>query len=211
MTQGEIIAKVRIIMNEAGADQVLALLNEDSVKLDEYIKGCIPDAVNIIAANSRYTCVNKKSKTFVLSEIHVNSQSGGGHIVLPEDYISLIALKMEGWGRIVVNTVSNDSELALQQSNKYTRAGKCKPVCILSQNENGKIIELYPINANPKVDMFLYEAKYTDGITSGEEEPISIAICYMCASLVYSIFENKDTSEQMKAIAVELIPKNDAV
>lgn len=206
MTQDEIIAKVRLIMNEVGADQVLSLLNEDLVKLDEYIGGCISDAVNIIAANSKFACVNKKSKTFTDSDVK-SYDNGSGYIVLPDDYISLIALKMDGWNRTVLNAAHGGSELALAQYNKYTRAGKNKPVCVLAESKEGKILELYPVHGDSKVEMFLYEAKYSDGITGNPEEPISIAICYMCASLVYSIFENKATSEQMKAIAVELIPK----
>lgn len=208
MTQNEIIAKVRLIMNEAGENQVLSLLNEDSIKLDEYIKGCIPDAVNIIASNSNYLCVNKKSKTdFADSEIK-NNEDGSGYIILPKDYISLVAIRMNGWSRIVVKAANEGSELAIAQHNKYTRAGKCKPVCVLTKNESGEsVLEFYSVEGIPKVSLFLYEAKYIDAIPGGAEEPISVAVCYMCASLVYSIFENKDTAAQMKNIAVELIPK----
>ena len=206
MTQSEIIAKVRLIMNEAGADQILSLLNEDSIKLDVYIEGCISDAVNFISSKSKFACVNKKSKSVTDSDIKINAD-GSGYVVLPEDYVSLIAFKMKDWSRVVVSAAMEGTEVAAAQSNKYTRAGKCKPVCVLTHNEIGRILEFYSVGEESSVSLFLYEARYSDGIPGGEQDPISTAVCYMCASLVYSIFENKITAEEMKAIAFELIPK----
>ena len=51
MIETEIISKVRSIMNEIGDEDSLTLLSEDTVKLDEYIKSVIPDAVNIVIEN----------------------------------------------------------------------------------------------------------------------------------------------------------------
>ena len=78
MTEQEIIKKVRVIMNEAGEEAKLSLLSEDTVNLDEYIKSSIPDAVNIVIANSPVRCVNKKQSA-QKAEIRQLSPLASGH------------------------------------------------------------------------------------------------------------------------------------
>lgn len=209
MTEQEIIAKVRAIMNEIGEEAKLSLLGEDTIKLDEYIKSAIPDAVNIIIANSPVRCVNKKlgSTTPV-----VPGENGKGYIMLPDDYVSLIAFKLSGWKRMTAILYPITSEEYKVQSNEFTRSGTHKPMCFLNYNETGqKILEYYAIGTtNPvTVETFVYEGKYNseEGIDLAANDPLAIAICYMCASLVYSIFENKETAKEMQTISLNLIPK----
>lgn len=209
MTEQEIINKVRNIMNEAGEEAKLSLLSEDTVKLDEYIKSSIPDAVDIIIANSPVRCVNKKSNT---SARLVNSGDGTGYLILPDDYVSLIAFKITGWKRIVAMAYPIESEEYKVQCNEYTRSGLHKPTCFLSYNSAGdRILEFYASGtlASSKVDTFVYEGKYdsTNGLGLSPNDPLSSAVCYMCASLVYSIFENEKTAKEMQTISLNLIPQ----
>ena len=76
-------------------------------------------------------------------------------------------------------------------------------------NSGNRVLMLYSAKADSKLEMFVYEAKYTPGtgLDIDQNEPVSQAICYMTASLVYSIFENKATSQEMRNIAVSLIPQ----
>lgn len=60
MTEQEIISKVKAILNEIGEEETLSLLSEDTVKIEEYIKVVIPDAVSLVQMNSPVRCVNKK-------------------------------------------------------------------------------------------------------------------------------------------------------
>lgn len=208
MTQDQIITKVRSIMNEAGADETLSLLSEDTVKLDEYIKSCIPDAVNLVVINSPFRCVNKKAYT--PAQIH-NNGDGTGYVDLPTDYISLIAFKMTAWKKTVVKAAPANSLVYAAQCNPVTRAGKNKPVCVINYVSGDRVLEYYSIGISdtPAVSLFLYEAKYdsTAGLNLEENDPIAIAVCYMCASLVYSIFENSNTAKEMKLNALSLIPQ----
>lgn len=209
MTEQEIITKVRAIMNEAGEEAKLSLLSEDTVKLDEYIKSAIPDAVNIIIANSPVRCVNKKLGP---TSGVVSGDNGREYIILPDDYVSLIAFKLSGWKRMVAVLYPITSEEYKIQSNEFTRSGTHKPMCFLNYSKTGqRILEYYAIGtANPTVvDTFVYEGKYEseEGIDLSTNDPLAIAICYMCASLVYSIFENEKTAKEMQIISLNLIPK----
>lgn len=209
MTEQEIVNKVRAIMNETGEEAKLSLLSEDTVKLDEYIKSVIPDAVNIIITNSLVRCVNKKSGE---ASVAVSRENGMGYIILPDDYVSLIAFKLSGWKRMVAILYPITSEEYKAQRNEFTRSGIRKPMCFLNCNEIGqRILEYYAIGTpNPAtVETFVYEGKYNsdEGIDLSANDSLAIAVCYMCASLVCSIFENEKTAKEMQTISLNLIPK----
>lgn len=211
IAQEDIVSKVRSIMNEIGEDANTSLLEEDTIKIDEYIKSCIPEAVALVIQNSPNRCVNPKSST---SASVTNNGDGTGYVLVPADYISLVAFKMAGWKRIVSKAHDLGSEVHKAQGNPATRAGKYKPVCVLSYNKTGdKVLEYYSIGKEdtPTVEMFVYESKYneSDGLNMESGNPLFGAVCYMCASLVYSIFENPNTAQQMQTIAINLI--NDGI
>ena len=159
--------------------------------------------------NSPVRCVNKKNG--VSSNTSVTSDSEGKCLIpVPDDFVSLIAIKLSNWKRTCIVAFDLSSEEYKQQCNSYTRAGSYKPVCIMGYNNSGnRVLMLYSAKADSKLEMFVYEAKYTPGtsLDIDQNEPVSQAICYMTASLVYSIFENKATSQEMRNIAVSLIPQ----
>lgn len=211
VSQERIVEKVREIMNEAGENAVqpdAGFLSEDTLSLDKYIVSCIPDAVLMVITNSS-RCVNPKEN----SSVSVVQEAGEnyGHIVCPDDFVTLVALKMKGWKRIVSKTYGTDSETYRAQCNEATRAGTYKPVGILTVDAQGKkVIEYYSVKAEHQVEMFVYEASYNEeeGLNMNESDSAFAAICYMTASLVYSIFENPDTAKQMQVIAINLLSGN---
>lgn len=210
MTEQEIITKVRAIMNEVGEEAGLKLLSEDTVKLDEYIKCSIPDAVNIIIFNSPVRCVNKKSGA--TSRVTFSSE-GTGYVTIPDDYVSLIAFKMSGWKRMVSVLHPVTSEEYKIQTNEFTRSGTHKPVCFLNYDKTGKrILEFFAVGTSTPatIDTFVYEGRYKpeEGIDLQANDPLAASICYMCASLVYSIFENEKTAKEMQTVSLNLIHKN---
>lgn len=211
MTEQEIISKVKAILNEIGEEETLSLLSEDTVKIEEYIKTVIPDAVSLVQMNSPVRCVNKKSGVVSNSALTADDE-GKCVLPVPDDFVSLIAIKLSNWKRTCIFVHDMNSEEYRQQCNSYTKAGCYKPVCIMGYDNSGnRTLMLYSASSksNVNLDMFVYEARYKSGtdLDVNKNEPIAQAICYMVASLVYSIFENKETSQEMKSIAINLIPK----
>jgi hypothetical protein len=209
-TQEQIVTKVRAILNEIGQENISTqLLDEDTVQIDEYIKACINDAINLLSTGVNGAIVNPKTGGGITVTA---SGNGTGYIVLPDDYISLLAFKMKGWKRVVNKTYGYDSEQYKAQVNDYTRSGINKPVCILGYDANGKkILEYYSIKTTDTatIERFVYNASYkaTDGLNLSTSDPMLSAVCYMCAALVYKIFENHTTSEKLAAVAVEMAKK----
>lgn len=203
MTETEIISKVRAIMNEIGEEASLSLLSEDTVKMDEYIKSVIPDAVNIIIENCPNRCVNRKTDT--------TTQVSDGVIIKPDDYVRLIALQLTGWKRMVSLTYPIGSKQYKLQTNEFTTAGVNKPVAIDSYTADKQILLCYPKESS--IALFVYEAKYNsaDGLKLDSSDPVAIAVCYMCASLVYSIFENQNTAKEMRDLSLSMLVQKDNV
>lgn len=196
MTLEDIKNKVRAIMNEVSSDEELHLLSEDTIKLDEYIKSCIPDAINLIISVAPIRCINA-IKAVVSTE--------DGIIPLPVDFLRPVSIKLSNWNRSVSVIFPYESEQYKIQHNLITRAGVNKPVCVFGYNVSGNVVECYP---SGRVEFFYYAkavSKEIDFNTFNEE--LFGSICYMCASLVYNIFENFKTGEQMKNTASELMPK----
>lgn len=207
MTEQEIISKVRNIMNEEGSESSLSMLSEDTLKIDDYIKNAIADAVNIVALNSPVRCVNMKDGASSTLTSGVNGN--GGVITLPADFVSLIALKLQNWKKIVCKALSVSSEEYKCETNEYTRGGANNPMVFESYSSAGKVLEYFTIGSGTSISVFKYEARYnaTDGLNLDKNDPLAIAVCYMIASLVYSRFENPNTAKQMQTISLNLIPK----
>lgn len=208
MTEQEIIIKIKAILNEIGEEENLSLLSEDTVQIEEYIKATLPDAVNLVQMNSPIRCVNKKSGP-ENNDITPN-ENGLCTIPVPDDFVSLIAVKLASWKRSCIVAFGINSEEYKRQCNPFTVAGSYKPMCILGyDNAGNRVLELYSSKSKTSIEMFVYEAKYSsgNGIDIDINDPIAQSICFMAASLVYSIFENKEMAQEMKTLAVNLIPK----
>lgn len=207
VTENEIVSKVKAIMNEIGEDTNSSLLDEDTIKIDEYIKSCIGDALSLIILNSGIKGINPKKNTETKPS---KNDDGSGYIILPDDFVKLLAFRMDGWKRTVSVAFPLDSEEAKRQANIYTRGGENKPVCILSYSQEGKkTLEYYSVADGKEhtVSLFVYEASYNSetGVNIESSDPLFYALCYMTASLVYSIFENPNTAKEMQTIAVNYL------
>lgn len=204
MTIAEIVTKVRAIMNEVGEDESLNLLNEDRVKLDDYIKSAIPDAVNLVLESCS---INSTTPSLSLSSI--TTSEGISSIKLPDDFLRFAAIKMEEWKRAVHHVYPSTSDKYKQEHNDITRSGNNKPSACYAYDSSGKVIECYPSGT---LEYFLYVKSFSP--SAGDTELSSLnpvlfpSICYMTAYLVYNYFEIPNTGNQMKTIAVELMPKD---
>lgn len=204
MTEQDIINKVRVILNEAGEESSLSLLSEDTVKLSDYIKGCIGDAVTLVQQRVSPMSVNSK-----MVNAPAQVSNGVGSISLPSDYVRLISVKMGKWNRPCFTAMSAESEEFKQQCNPYTRTGVNKPMCFYAIDGDGRKLLFYPGLSGDELSYLIYEAGYSssEGLSLDEHSPLALAVCYMTASLVYLIFENKPSSDNMAQMAAQYIQK----
>lgn len=205
MDKAGIIAKTRALMNEAGEEETLSLLSEDTVKLDVYIESVIPDAVNILSSMEGID-------PMLLPLGSVQSVTIGEEcsvIELPGDYIRFGAVRLSGWKREAQVCYPHGGEEYKIDHNPVTAPGVNKPSCVYAYSINGRCIECFP-----KGDLVYF--KYVKRVGDSDvESALSMldgrlfgALCYACASLVYNIFEMADQGKRMMEIALATIPTN---
>lgn len=204
MDCNELVKRVRLVVNEAADDSDVSLLSADTRSLDDTITGLLPQAVLFVQMNKGTGRVNTKSIVPTVLNV-VADVSGGGRIVLPDDFVKLVTLQLDGWMRPVTQLYPSDSREAMWQMNEHTRAGYCKPVCVESVAANGnRCALLFPFHHGvDKPACFVYEARFnaTEGL-EGYDDAMADAVVFECASLLYTVFERFDIANSLLAQAL---------
>lgn len=190
-------------MNETGADETLALLSEDTVKLDQYIESVIPDAINILSSMESIDPMMLP----LGSGGSISSSDGCTVIELPEDYIRFGAVRLSGWRREAQTCFPYGGEEYKIQHNDVTTSGVNKPSCVYAYSTRGRCIECFPSGS---LLYFKYVRRTdSDNVSSALGDldgRLSGALCYVCAYLVYNIFEMPEQGKRMLDIAMSTIP-----
>lgn len=207
ITAKELHERVRQLINEVDDDSAVTLLTDDTRSIDEHIDALMHDAVLFIQKNKRYGYVNPKSINADEITI-VDNGDGTGSFELPEDFVSLVSLELEGWLRPCTKLYPAASVEAQAQFNPNMRAGCCKPVCVEGVSLSGKRRLCYyslPPDSVPIVKTFVYEAKYKseEGL-SGTDVALHKGVAYQCAALLYGMFEKGDNAAYFSRIAASL-------
>lgn len=203
MDKQSVISKTRTIMNETGADETLALLSEDTVKLDQYIESVIPDAINMLSAME-----NIDPMMLPLGSGGSASTSNGCSVIsIPDDYIRFGAVRLSGWKREAQTCFPYGGEEYKIQHNEVTTSGVNKPSCVYAFSTGGRCIECFP---SGQLVYFKYvrrtDSDNVDEALEAMDSRLSGALCYVCAHLVYNIFEMPEQGKRMLEIALSTIP-----
>lgn len=206
--------KVRLLINEPADDVALSVLSEDTRKLGDTINALLHDAVFFVQHNKKSGALNPAVYSPAASAIK-NNGDGTGEIVLPNDFVSLVQLQMNGWERACTELYSADSAVALAQSNVNTRGGVCKPVCVERVDSSGKPVVCYyslPKATTPVVKNFVYEALFNEakGLNCELSNPLVQAVVYQCAALLYNVFERFDAANAFMALAISWCNKGES-
>lgn len=146
----ELIAEVRVTLDENASQSAYIQANRDNLELDEIIRAKLVEAARDITETGSVDSLEPEPMTTVVS-----ANGHGGTLSVPEDFLRLVSLKMEGWDRSVTVVAGEGSDIELMQRNPYTRGTGTKPVCAYSRDANGnKVIEYF--GASDKVEKVLY-------------------------------------------------------
>ncbi len=134
--------RVAIDMNK-GDEPLFAEGDTDTLTLDEIIMAKLADAVRMVETEAPSTML-ESGHNFGEHDIYIG-EDGKGFIILPDDFMRLIAFRMSDWGRTVFEAISDSDPLYSRQSSKWK--GICgnpeRPVCAIVRRSEGKVLEFY--------------------------------------------------------------------
>ncbi|MDR2002398.1 MAG: hypothetical protein LBQ74_05145 [Prevotella sp.] len=219
--KSEFIARVMQVMNELGWDDPGsdAFIGSNTTKVEKHIEAVFTDAwrkaVNLLPKT--YFTVSDFSGQAISPDI----SKGTGYVVLPPDFHKLASFKMKGWQKAAETLYDSSGPVASVQANEYTRGNICRPVCIknskgIKTGEDGmeipvvfkNVLEYYSLPKGYKHEVG--EALYipfmqplSEGTVLSDE--LYVPLAYLCAGMVFHIFEKPETAKAMEAMAMECI------
>lgn len=135
---------------------------------------------------------------------------GMGSILLPDDFCRLSIFQMSDWQRPVLRVITDDNPLYALQKSRFTGivGGPAKPVCVLTSNSVGKVIEFYSCRQGDDVSIKM--AKYHPYPTIKDNmievcKNLYTPIVYYTAGLVAITYKDVEHGAKLMEIATDYI------
>lgn len=134
--------RVAIDMNR-GDETLLMEGDSDTLTLDETIHAKLADAVRMVEMEAPAIML-ESGHDFGGEGVFIG-KDGKGFVVLPDDFMRLVAFRMSDWHRTVHDAIDENSPEYAMQSSRWK--GICgnpeKPVCAIVRRPEGKVLEFY--------------------------------------------------------------------
>lgn len=139
----EVMRDIRVSIDQNNrSEQLLDTGDVDTLTLDEIIRSKIVEAVER---------VHREAPAHLLEEGHnfgdelYWGDQESGWVMLPDDFMRLIVFEMSDWERGVYRAIgTGDREYELQRQRvKALRGTAQKPVCVIAERPEGKVLEFY--------------------------------------------------------------------
>lgn len=200
----EIARDVRIAMDQnMTSEQLIATKDIETLSLEDIIRSKIVEAVRR---------VETAAPVHFLEEGHNFGDAvywgdlESGWVLLPDDFMRLIAFRMSDWERTVHAAISVDDPLYAKQSSRYKgiRGNVQKPVCAIVNRAEGKALEFYSCNSE---EAYVSCASYLPYPYIDEDDGIDIcercytAVIYTVAALVLTTYGEADKASALIDLA----------
>lgn len=200
----EIARDVRIAIDQnMTSEQLIATDDIETLSLEDIIRSKIVEAVRR---------VETAAPVHFLEEGHDFGDAvywgdlESGWVLLPDDFMRLIAFRMSDWERTVYAAISVDDPLYAKQSSRYKgiRGNVQKPVCAVVNRAEGKALEFYSCNSK---DAYVSRASYLPYPHIDEDDGIDIsercytAVVYTVAALVLTTYGEADKASALTELA----------
>lgn len=204
----KIVRDVRIAIDQnMTSEQLLATDDIETLSLEDIIRSKIVEAVRR---------VETAAPVHFLEEGHDFGDAvywgdlESGWVLLPDDFMRLIAFRMSDWERTVYAAISVDDPLYAKQSSRYKgiRGNVQKPVCAVVNRAEGKALEFYSCNSE---DAFVSRASYLPYPYIDEDDGIDIsercytAVVYTVAALVLTTYGEADKASALTELAKSIL------
>ncbi len=140
----EMAKAVRVAIDMNKGDEPLFMEGDtDTLTLDEIIYAKLADAVRMVETEAPAIML-ESGHDFGSNYVFIG-EDGKGFIVLPHDFMRLIAFRMSDWRRTIFDAITeSDPQYALQSSKWKGICGNPeKPVVAIVRRSEGKVLEFY--------------------------------------------------------------------
>lgn len=209
ITTEELIKKVRCLINETEDDSGVLLITDDTRSIDDTIMGLMPQAVGIVQKqrNGRYVNVKSlKPGDVALGE----TPEGFKVLALPGDFTDLVSVRLASWKTSCIGISSPDCVELYCKLGKNSLPLSFTPMCVMDVAADGaKVLKLFPCNDDDTAVHFVYEAEFnaSEGLELCDER-MADAVAYVCAALLYNVFERYDAAKSFMSFAAALCGEN---
>lgn len=150
----DIVHDVRVAIDMNAPDRhLLTDGDEDTLQLDTLIASKVIDACREILLEAP---ISKLDGVESFKDVEIAySANGRVHImILPQDFMRLIAFKLSGWEYTCHSTIGVESPIYAMQSSRFTgiRGNSERPVCAITVCAKGRVLEVYGGNSDATVE-----------------------------------------------------------
>lgn len=188
-------------------EQLMATEDIETLSLDDIIRSKIVEAVRR---------VETLAPVYFLEEGHTFGDAvywgelESGWVLLPDDFMRLIAFRMSDWERTVYTAISVDDVRYAKQSSRYKgiRGNVERPVCAIVNRPEGKALEFYSCKSNtayPSIALYLPYPKIDENGGVDICERCYTAVVYMTASLVVSVYGESERATLLTELSKSIL------
>ena len=204
----EIVRDVRVAMDQnMTSEQLIAAEDMETLSLEEIIRSKIVEGVRR---------VETVAPAHLLEEGHSFGDAvywgemESGWVLLPDDFMRLIAFRMSDWERTVYGAIGAGDALYAKQSSRHKgiRGNAQKPVCAIVNRAEGKALEFYSCKSR---DAYVVLGQYLPYPRIDECDGVDIcercyeAVVYAIASLVATTYGEADRGSTLMEMSKSIL------
>lgn len=192
--------RVAIDMNHSDA-QLLVEKDADTESINDIIYAKLADAVRMVEMEAP---VNMLEQGHLFVGPITWEENGRGWLILPDDFMRLIAFKMSDWRLSVSTAITQDDELYSRQFSKWKgiSGNPDKPVVAIVNRAEGNVLEFFSCNdETASIEQAVYlpypKIDENDGIDVSEK-------CYQAAVYRAAALVLASVGDQLATTMIEL-------
>ncbi len=199
-----ILEDVRVALDQNATGIPLEAIGDvDTLSLDGLIKSKVEEAVTRIHSDAPAWLVSE-GRNF--GDAIYWGDMGSGWVLLPDDFMRLVAFRMDDWSRAVYHAIGADTPEYAQLCSRFKgiRGTPQRPVCALSIRPEGRVLEFYSCKGE---EARVSEAVYLPYPRIDRDGGIEIcsrcytAAIYTAASLASTALGNSDMASALAELA----------
>lgn len=200
----DIVRDVRVAIDQnMTSAPLLATDDVETLALDTLIRSKVVEGVRRVESTAPVQFL-EEGHDFIDTVYWMEYESGW--LLLPDDFMRLIAFRMSDWEQTVFAAISPDDPQYAKQSSRFKgiRGNAQKPVCAVVNRAEGKVLEFYSCKSG---DAYVARASYVPYPHIDDDGGVDIsercyqAVVYTIAALVVSTYGEYEKAQTLTELA----------